>query len=81
VRPDIEKLIKGLFPKDSLEVSDLEKILSTRGARSITNPVNLLAVIYNFDRTITLERSQDKLNTGRLAAFIPDVLSITRKIG
>lgn len=80
VRPDIEKLIKGLFPADSLEVSDLERILTMRGAKSITNPVTLLAVVHNFDRSIVMERSQDRLNTGRLAAFIPDVLNIARKL-
>ncbi len=81
VRPDIERFLKGLNPNEFLEVSDLERILSMRGARSITNPVTLLAVVHNFDRSLTMERSQDKINTGRLAAFIPDVLNIARKLG
>jgi hypothetical protein len=80
-RPDIERFIKGLFPNDFLEVSDLERLLSLRGAKSISNPITLLAVVHNFDRSIVIERSQDKLNTGRLAAFIPDVLTIQRKLG
>lgn len=80
VLPVVEKFIRGLFPKDFLEVSDLEKILSNKGATSITNPVNLIAVIHNPDRSITSERSQDKINTGRLAAFIPDVIRLTRNI-
>lgn len=80
-RPDIERFIKGLYPNDFLEVSDLERILSLRGAKSISNPITLLAVVHNFDRSVTIERSQDKLNAGRLAAFIPDVLTIQRKLG
>lgn len=81
VRPDITKFINGLYPYEYLEASDLERILNVRGAKSITNPITLIAVVHAFDRTITIQRSQDKLNTGRLAAFIPDVLNITRKLG
>lgn len=80
VEPDIETLILGLFPSDSLEVSDLEGILKNRGATSVDNPVDLLAVVHNFDRSVTMERSQNKLNTGRLAAFIPDAVTLTRKV-
>jgi hypothetical protein len=79
VIPDVETYINELFPNDFLEVSDVEKILSDRGATSITNPIDLIAVVHNVDRTVTLERSQDKLNTGRLAAFIPDRINITRR--
>lgn len=81
VRPDIVKFINGLYPYEYLEASDLERILNVRGAKSITNPITLIAVVHAFDRTVTIQRSQDKLNTGRLAAFIPDVLNITRKLG
>jgi hypothetical protein len=80
VIPDIESHINDLFPTDSLNVSALERICSNRGARSVDNPIDLVAVIHNFDRTITVERSQDKLNTGRLAAFIPDVIQVVRRI-
>lgn len=80
VIPDVTSYIQDLFPTDSLEVSDLEKLASNRGATSIDNPIDLIAVIHNFDRSIVVERSQNKLNTGRLAAFIPDVLNITRRL-
>lgn len=80
VSDDINTLILGLFPSDQLRVSDLEGILSNRGATSIDNPINLIAVIHNFDRTVQVERSQNELNTGRLAAFIPDVIGLTRGI-
>ena len=81
VRPDFERFIKGLNPDEFLEVSDLQRLLNIRGARSVTNPITLLAVVHNFDRTVTMQRSEDKINAGRLAAFIPDLLNLTRKLG
>jgi hypothetical protein len=80
VTPDMQTFIQALYPTDSLEVSDLEKLALNRGARSVDNPIDLIAVIHNVDRSVTVERSQNSLNTGRLAAFIPDVLSVTRRI-
>ena len=77
--PDLQSLISGLPPTSALEVSDIEKTLLNRGARVVDNPIDLVAVIHNVDRSVTVERSQNKLNTGRLAAFIPDVLLVTRR--
>jgi len=80
VQPDLETLIHALFPEQQLQVSAIEKILSDRGATSITNPLTLYGIIHNNDRTITLERSQDRINVGRLAAFIPDRVNIKRSL-
>ena len=80
VIPDIESYVTAIYPTDALTVSALVKLCSNRGARSVSNPVDLIAVVHNVDRTITVERSQNQLNTGRLAAFIPDVLNVVRKI-
>lgn len=80
VIPDVQTFISAILPQDSFEVSDLEKIVLARGATIITNPITLIAIIHNVDRSVTVERSQDKLNIGRLAAFIPDVLNITRSV-
>ena len=79
VLPDLEKFILALYPHDSLESSELQKLINNRGARSVDNPIDLIAVIHNFDRTVTVERSQDKLNTGRLAAFLPDHIQVNRR--
>ena len=76
----METLINALFPEQQLQVSAIEKILSDRGATSITNPLTLFGVIYNIDRTTTLEKSQDRINVGRLAAFIPDRVNLTRSL-
>jgi hypothetical protein len=80
VIPEVEKLINELAPQEFFEVSDLEKILQNRGATSVRNPIDLIAVVHPFDRQVLLERSQDRINTTKLAAFVPDVLNITRKL-
>ncbi|WP_394831646.1 hypothetical protein LVJ94_34550 [Pendulispora rubella] len=80
VTADIRDYIQKLYPNDALTVSALEKIVLGRGASSVTNPLDLIAVIHNFDRTISVERSRDRLNTGHLAAFVPDVLNIARRL-
>jgi hypothetical protein len=79
VTADIETYIKGVFPQDAVEVSDIERIVSNRGASSIQNPVDLLAIVYDIDRTVQAQRSQDRLTTTRLATFIADLLTVTRK--
>lgn len=79
VTPAIRKYIKGVLPDERLESSDLQKVVSDKGATSITNPIDIMAVVHNTDRTVTLVRSQDGITTGRLAAFIPDVLRVTRR--
>lgn len=80
VVPEVEDYITGLAPAEALESSDIQKILSDAGATSITNPISLIAIVHNVDRSITAARSQDRLTTGRLAAFIPDLLNIKRNI-
>lgn len=80
VQPDVETLINALFPDQQLQVSAIEKILSDRGATSIANPLTLFGIIYNVDRSVTLEKSQDRINVGRLAAFIPERVNLTRSL-
>lgn len=78
VTQDIETYLQNLSPSQAIESSDLQKIVSNRGALSIQNPIDLLAVVHYTDRTIYAARSQNALTTGRLAAFIPDILDIKR---
>jgi hypothetical protein len=80
VVPEIETYIRDLFPIDNMEVSDLEAIVTNRGATSITNPIDLIALVHFTDRTIYIERSQDALGVSRLASFIPDILDVTRSL-
>lgn len=78
--PLIEAYINELNPDEALEASDIQQIVLGKGATSIVNPLNLIAVVYSFDRSVIINRSADKLTTGRLSAFIPDAINITRKL-
>jgi hypothetical protein len=80
VVPDMEDYIVKLAPAEALESSDLQKIAYDNGATSVDNPIDLIAIVHNADRTITAARSQNRLTTGRLAAFIPDLLNVSRNI-
>lgn len=80
VKNDLTTFVLGLRPSDALEVSDVVQRVMGRGATAVDNPIDLIAVVHQVDRTVVVERSQDKLNTGRLAAFLPDVLRVTRRV-
>ena len=75
---DFQRYMTELLSSDYLEASDLIGIATRRGATSVTSPLTLLAVVHDIDRTIKVTRSQNRLNIGRLAAFIPDVINIKR---
>ena len=78
VVPEVETHIRDLFPIDPLESSDIQKIVLDRGATSIDNPLDLIGIVHRVDRTVFAVRSQNFITSGRLSAFIPDVLDITR---
>lgn len=80
VRPVIENYVESRQPDQGVLASDLQKILTDKGASYVVNPLNLMAVVYNFDRTVTLTRSQDSLTTGRLSAFIADSITLSRNL-
>lgn len=81
VTTDMENYIRGLFPSDFLEVGDLNDIAYQRGATGVLNPIDLIAIVHNYDRTVQAQRSQNALNTGRLAAFVADRLNVNRRSG
>jgi hypothetical protein len=80
VTSDIEAFIAAIAPNGQLNVSDIENICANRNATSVQNPIDLIAIIHNIDRSLSTERSQNFLNTGRLAAFFSDVLQVSRNI-
>lgn len=80
VVPAMEDYMVKLAPMEALESSDLQKIAYDNGATSVDNPIDLIAIVHNADRTIMAARSQNRLTTGRLAAFIPDLLNVNRNI-
>lgn len=79
VLPSVKDYILKIQPDVALESSDIQGLILNKGASYIQNPIDLLAVVYNFDRTVTVVRSQDSLSTGRLAAFVPDAVTLTRR--
>lgn len=81
VTTDITTYIENLFPADFLESSDLVNIAYRRGASSVSSPIDLIAVVHQYDRVVQIQRSQNSLNTGRLAAFIADVINVNRRSG
>ena len=74
----VQAALQALPPSGAFNVSALEQIIQSAGASSVQNPIDLIAVIHNVDRTISVERSQNSINTGALAAFVPDVIQLTR---
>lgn len=78
---DMTTYINGLYPADYLESSSLVTIASQRGATSVKSPIDLVAVVHQYDRSVQAQRSQNALNTGRLAAFVPDVINVNRLSG
>jgi hypothetical protein len=78
VRSDVELHIQALPPVDGLDASDIQHIITQRGATYVKNPLSLLALVHGNDRSVWAARSQDRLFTGRLSAFIPDRISVTR---
>lgn len=79
ILPPLQDYIRALPPDVPMESSDVQKIVSDKGATSIQNPIELMAVVCNVDRTVELVRSKNSLTTGRLAAFMPDVINLTRR--
>lgn len=74
----IEKYINDVGPGESVESSDIQKICMDKRATSVVNPLDLVAVVHDLDRSVYVHRSQDRLTTGRLAAFVPDVIRLVR---
>lgn len=80
VQQELEKYIKGTYPTDGLTASAIQKIALAKGATKVENPITLLAIVHAPDRSVWVQRSLDALSTGRLSAFFPDKLTVTRSV-
>lgn len=76
VGPRLTELVRGAG--DTLEAAEVVKVVQAAGATSVKNPIDLVGVVHNQDRSITISRSKDRLQVGRLAAMIPDQITIKR---
>lgn len=79
VLDDVEDYLDELGPEESVEVSDLQKLATNRGATYVQNPITLVAVTHDEDRTIAVVRSQDYVSRGRLATFFKENITIERE--
>ena len=77
--PDVEAYIRNTYPNQPLEATGVQKLAQNRGATSVEGPLDLIAVVHRTDRTVWLDWSQNRVSTGRLSAFIPDVLNLERR--
>ena len=74
---DLEDYVNSLGPEDELEVSDLEALLTRRGATYVRHPLELVSVTHDLDRDLVVERSEDKIGgttvpyngTARISSF------------
>ena len=79
VLDDIYSHLSSLDPDEALEVSDIQNLALRRGATYIRNPMEIVAVVHDLERKISVERSEDSVTKGRLATFFPGTLSVTRE--
>jgi hypothetical protein len=78
---DLTAYVEDLAPVDTLDSSDVQKTVTDLGASYVRNPLELIAVVHNVDRSVWVERSQDQLALdNRLSAFIPERIVVTREV-
>lgn len=76
--PELTTLIRNVLPSDPLDSSDVQRVVQAKGATTIQNPLDMMAVVHGLDRSIKVTRSQNQLTTNRMAQFIPDKVTLTR---
>lgn len=74
---ELEDFINNLGQLDTLDISQVERVLTQRGATRIIHPVWLVSVTHDIDRKLIVERSQDRIGglvvpyngTARISSF------------
>jgi len=79
VTADVEELLNDLGPNDRVEASDIQNKAYRRGGTFVQNPLELVAIAYGNDRTISVDRSSNFVTKGRLATFFPGTINVTRE--
>lgn len=72
LRDQIITLIKSILPRNELEVSDVEAVITRSGASDVTHPITLVGVAWQKDRSLIVERSVDAISSSRLYGLLPD---------
>lgn len=78
LRKDIEQYINMLQPDDEISVYGLNQIFNKRMAGGVMHPIELIAMVWEEDRSIVIHRSKDSLALGRRYEVYLDLLEIQR---
>jgi Baseplate J-like protein len=76
VTADVLSYLDDLTPNEKVVASVIQDKASRRGASSVTSPITLLAIAYDEDRGISVDRSYDSVSKGRLSTFFEGVINI-----
>jgi hypothetical protein len=75
---DLEEFVLGLRPDDNLSVYDLSQLLKRRSAEEMTNPVELVSLAWESDRSLRVYRSDNELNMGVRYALYTGLFTLNR---
>jgi hypothetical protein len=78
IEPLLAQHITQRAPDQAIEAGLLQKIFTDRGALSVSNPLDMRALVYDLDRSVRVQISEDRLTTGRLSAFFVGKLVLQR---
>ena len=71
-RNAVTDAILAVLPDGELTVSSLIKIFDDSGSSYIQQPIMLVGITHQVDRSIVVDRSEDVLNVGALSMLMPD---------
>jgi len=72
VRTDLVELIEQTIPEQDLETSDIHHVVRRLGSSYVQQPITVVGIGHQNDRSVWVTRSEDAIRTGRLSAMIPD---------
>jgi hypothetical protein len=72
VRADLVGLIEQTIPERDLETSDMHHVVRRLGSSYVRQPITVVGIGHQNDRSIWVTRSEDAIRAGRLSAMIPD---------
>jgi hypothetical protein len=79
VLPEIENLITGRDPNEPLDVSDIIGVVTGLGADHVDTPIGLAVLRHQKDRSLDVLVGMDRVETPRLAGFLPGNITVTRR--